>query len=108
MTQPWKALFTIARQAMSQPWRQSPASGDGHGWICPSRSVWIVGSSGIRALVPSGCTNGISSASCTNDFLRRALRLPDNYEDVIEYPKPLPDTVSEILEGTKRRDDSSE
>ena len=63
MTQPWKALFTIARQAMSQPWRQSPASGDGHAWICPSRSVWIVGSSGIRALVPSGCTDGISSAS---------------------------------------------
>jgi hypothetical protein len=48
------------------------------------------------------------SAGRTNDLLRKALRLPDNYEDVIEYPRPLPDTVSEILDGKKRQDDTSE
>jgi hypothetical protein len=41
------------------------------------------------------------SAGRTNDLLRKALKLPDNYEDVIEYPRPLPDTVSEILDGKK-------
>jgi hypothetical protein len=48
------------------------------------------------------------SAGRTNDLLRKALKLPDNYEDVIEYPRPLPDTVSEILDGKKRHDDTSE
>ena len=48
------------------------------------------------------------STDRTNDLLRKALKLPDNYEDVIEYPRPLPDTVSEILEGKKTLDDSSE
>jgi hypothetical protein len=45
------------------------------------------------------------SAGRTNDLLRKALNLPDNYEDVIEYPRPLPDTVSEILDGRERQDD---
>jgi hypothetical protein len=48
------------------------------------------------------------SAGRTNDLLRKALKLPDNYEDVIEYPRPLPDTVSEILDGSKRQDDTSQ
>ena len=33
---------------------------------------------------------------------------PDNYEDVIEYPRPLPDAVSEILNGNKRQDGTSD
>jgi hypothetical protein len=48
------------------------------------------------------------SAGRTNERLRKALKLPDNYEDVIEYPRPLPDTVSEILDGNRRQDDTSE
>jgi len=48
------------------------------------------------------------SAGRTNDRLREALKLPHSYEDVIEYPRPLPDSVSEILEGKKRQDESSE
>jgi hypothetical protein len=48
------------------------------------------------------------SAGRTNDVLRKGLNLPDAYEDVIEYPKPLPDTVSEILDGKGREDDNSE
>jgi hypothetical protein len=48
------------------------------------------------------------SADRTNDLLRRGLNLPDAYEDVIEYPKPLPDTVPEILDGKSREDDNSE
>ncbi len=48
------------------------------------------------------------SAGRTNDVLRKALKLPEDYNDVIEYPRPLPDTVSEILDGKKRRDDSSD
>jgi hypothetical protein len=48
------------------------------------------------------------SAGRTNDRLRRGLKLPAAYEDVIEYPKPLPDTVSEILDGKGRKDDNSE
>src|SRR5262245_43741963 len=48
------------------------------------------------------------SAGRTNDLLRKALKLPENYEDVIEYPKPLPDTVSEILEGKKAQGDNTE
>jgi hypothetical protein len=47
-------------------------------------------------------------ADRTNDVLRKALKLPDDYEDVIGYPGPLPDTVSEILDGKKRPDGSSE
>ena len=47
-------------------------------------------------------------ADRTNDVVRKALKLPDDYEDTIEYPKPLPDTASEILDGKKRPDDSSE
>ena len=47
-------------------------------------------------------------ADRTNDVVRKALKLPDDYGDTIEYPKPLPDTASEILDGKKRRDDSSE
>jgi hypothetical protein len=48
------------------------------------------------------------SAGRTNDLLRKALKLPDAYEDVIEYPRSLPDTVSEILDGKKGQDDTSE
>lgn len=48
------------------------------------------------------------SAGRTNDVLRKGLNLPDAYEDVIEYPKPLPDTVSEILDGRGKEDDNSE
>ena len=48
------------------------------------------------------------SAGRTNDVLRKGLNLPASYEDVIEYPKPLPDTVSEILDGKGREDDNSE
>jgi hypothetical protein len=47
------------------------------------------------------------SARRTNDLSRKALNLPGSYEDTIEYPKPLPDTVSEILEGRKVPEDSS-
>ena len=48
------------------------------------------------------------SAGRTNDLLRKVLKLPDNYEDVIEYPRPLPDAVSEILNGNKRQDGTSD
>ena len=47
-------------------------------------------------------------ADRTNDVVRKALKLPDDYEDAIEYPKALPDTASEILDRKKRPDDSSE
>jgi hypothetical protein len=52
--------------------------------------------------------NRFDSADRSNDFLRKALKLPDNYEDAIEFPRPLPDTVSEILEGKKRHKDDSD
>lgn len=48
------------------------------------------------------------STNRTNDLLRKALKLPENYEDAIEFPRPLPDTVSEILEGKKRHKDDSD
>jgi hypothetical protein len=48
------------------------------------------------------------STDRNNDLLRKALKLPDGYEDVIEYPTPLPDTVSEILDGKKRRGEESD
>jgi hypothetical protein len=48
------------------------------------------------------------STDRSNDLLRKALKLPDGYEDVIEYPRPLPDTVSEILDGKRKRDETSE
>jgi hypothetical protein len=31
-------------------------------------------------------------ADRTNDTLRRALKLPDDYEDIIGFPAPLADT----------------
>ena len=46
-------------------------------------------------------------ADRTNDTLRKALKLPDDYEDVIGFPEPLADTVSDSL-NSKRPDDSSE
>jgi hypothetical protein len=55
-----------------------------------------------------GRSERFDSAGRTNELLREALKLPDNYEDVIEYPRPLPDTVSEILDGKKRQDDSEQ
>ena len=39
-------------------------------------------------------------ADRTNDTLRRALKLPDDYEDIIGFPGPLADTLSESLNGT--------
>jgi hypothetical protein len=46
-------------------------------------------------------------ADRTNDTLRKALNLPDDYEDVIGFPEPLADTVSDSL-NSKRPDDSSD
>ena len=45
-------------------------------------------------------------ADRTNDTLRKALKLPDAYEDVIGFPEPLPDTVSDSL-NSRGPDDSS-
>jgi hypothetical protein len=39
--------------------------------------------------------------------LRKALKLPDDYEDIIGFPSPLADTLSEELDG-KGPDGSSE
>ena len=36
----------------------------------------------------------------TNDTLRKALKLPDDYEDIIGFPGPLSDALSESLNGT--------
>jgi hypothetical protein len=46
-------------------------------------------------------------ADRTNDVLRQALKLPDDYEDIIGFPSPLADTFSECLNGTEP-DDSSD
>jgi hypothetical protein len=46
-------------------------------------------------------------ADRTNDSLRKALKLPDDYEDIIGFPAPLADTLSESLNG-KRPDGSSD
>ena len=48
------------------------------------------------------------SAGRTNGLLRNALNLPDTYEGVIAYPKPSPDTASEILDGKGSEDDNCE
>jgi hypothetical protein len=39
-------------------------------------------------------------ADRTNDTLRKALKLPDDYEDIIGFPGPLSDALSESLNGT--------
>jgi hypothetical protein len=48
------------------------------------------------------------SADRTNDVLRKTLRLPENYQEAIDYPKPLPDTVSEILDGKTTQADTDD
>ena len=46
-------------------------------------------------------------ADRTNDTLRKALRLPDDYEDIIGFPGPLADMLSEGPNG-KAPDGSSD
>ena len=46
-------------------------------------------------------------ADRTNDILRKALKLPDDYEDVIGFPEPLRDMVSDSL-NSNRPDNSSD